>query len=138
MATAVAPSIVDMLRVEVDRFMEAARKRSESDPNPQRRTHRRYHRSWPLCLFVNGSCRSAALHNASSGGVALLSAAGVPAGTRVFLRLFCHNEETPWVPAVVRHCTPTDHGHLIGCEFALANEELCRAAADLAGQAVTV
>ncbi len=125
MATIVELHAVDMVREAVERFAEAIRQRSESDPVQRRRSKRRYQRSWPLTIRYDGVQLSAALHNASEEGIAFLSCEAIRPGTVVFLRLFCYDDSAAYVPAVVRHSTNTDHGHLVGCEFAIWDEPLC-------------
>lgn len=125
MATAVELCAVDVVRGEIERFADAARRRSESDPVHRRRSKRRYHRSWPLAVLCDGEEMSAALHNASDEGLAFLTCGPVNAGSTVFLKLFCYDESGQYVPAVVRHCTYSEHGYLVGCEFELADENLC-------------
>jgi hypothetical protein len=128
MSVAVEPQPVEVIRCEVERFVEAARKRSESDPDPRRRTTRRYHRSWPLAIWFNGLDFGAALHNASDQGLAFLSNCPIARDQVVFIKLFGYDDDCPYVPVVVRHSTRTEHGFLIGCEFQLADEALCREA----------
>lgn len=122
----IGPCSADVLRREVERFLEAAQRRCEVQHHPRRRSRRRYHRSWPLQIVLNHNEPlqefGAALHNASELGIAFFSARTFPVGTRILLRLFWHDERSPLVPVVVRHNTPTEHGHLIGCEFAIRNE----------------
>jgi len=128
MATIVDLRAVDLIRNEVERFTSVARRRSECDPVQRRRSKRRYHRSWPLAVLHHGVDISAALHNASDEGIAFLSHNPVAPDTVVFIKLFCYDESAAYVPAVVRHSTGTEHGYLIGCEFALTDETLCREA----------
>ncbi len=123
MSTVICP--VEMIRDEIDCFLEAARKRCEYDPVPRRRMERRYHRSWPLQVRMGGGEMTTALHNASRNGLAFLSARPIGPGTIIFIHLFCHDDERPRVPAVVRHATPNEHGYLIGCEFMLEDDRLC-------------
>lgn len=128
------------VRHEIDRFVEAARKRSEHDPSQRRRSCRRYHRSWPLLVsfdrapFGMGEHAdlndehadiSVALHNGSELGIGFLSPQSMIIGATVFIKLFAYDDGCPRVPAVVRHVTPTVHGYLIGCEFDAANEYAC-------------
>ena len=136
MATAVELRAVDLIRTEIERFADAARRRSECDPVHRRRSRRRYHRSWPLAVLYDGVEMSAALHNASDEGIAFLSCGPIEPGRIVFIKLFCYEESCPYVPAVVRHSTPTEHGHLIGCEFELADERGCQEASKYSHQEV--
>jgi|WetSurMetagenome_2_1015567.scaffolds.fasta_scaffold951828_1 hypothetical protein len=138
MATAVELTAVDVVRNEIERFADEARRRSESDPVHRRRSKRRYHRSWPLAILCDGVSISAALHNASDEGIAFLSCCPVRPGSTVFLKLFCYDESCSYVPAIVRHSTQTEHGHLVGCEFELANECLCQEAVKQSQQAIEV
>ena len=138
MATAVELRAVDVVRSEIERFADEARRRSESDPVARRRSKRRYHRSWPLAILCEGVEMSAALHNASDEGIAFLGAGSIEPGIVVFIRLFCYDESAAYVPAVVRHSTNTEHGHLIGCEFAMMDEGLCREAVRQSPQAVEI
>ena len=136
MATAVELRAVDVVRGEIERFADQTRRRSECDPISRRRSKRRYHRSWPLSVLCEGVEMSAALHNASDEGIAFLSHSPVTPDIVVFIKLFCYDESAAYVPAVVRHSTHTEHGHLIGCEFAMMDEKLCREAIRKSPQAV--
>lgn len=129
--TAIATAPTDVIREEIERFVDVAQRRSDSQPASRRRTTERYHRSWPLTVAVNGLEFSAALHNASRPGLAFLSSLPIPPDTVVFVRLFSHNPAAPRVPALVRHATPGEHGYLIGCEFMPDNEDLCCQALDI-------
>ncbi|MBI4578727.1 MAG: PilZ domain-containing protein [Planctomycetes bacterium] len=126
---------VTVVRREVDRFLEAARKRSEQDGHHRRRARRRHHRSWPLLVSLTGrpfdADISAALHNASDLGIGFLSPVNVVPGATVYLKLFCYDDFCPRVPAKVRHVTHTRHGFLVGCEFDLADETACHRAVEL-------
>lgn len=124
-----------VIRREIERFLEAARERAEPDLDRRRRAQRRYHRSWPLLVCVPngnnlGKDLGVPLHNASSLGIAFLSPMHIDVGSVVFIKLFWHEELCPRVPAVVRHATPTGHGYLVGCEFTLADEGICKRAVD--------
>lgn len=109
------------LEREIARFMEAASKRSEVDLHYYRRRQRRHHCSWPLAILDPcdpEQCEhNAALHNATTLGIAFLSRQPFECGQQLLIRLFWHDEGATRTPAVVRHCTPTDHGYLTGCEF---------------------
>ena len=132
-ASVYEPTVV--VRREVSRFLEAARKRSEHDTHHRRRSRRRHHRSWPLLISVNGkpfdSDISAALHDASDLGIGFLSPVSMMIGATVYLKLFCYDDFCPRVPAVVRHVTKTKHGFLVGCEYELGNEAACNRAVEL-------
>jgi len=105
----------------VDRFLVETRRRAEPDSVQQRRGERRIHRTWPLVVRIaNGKHEvrlSAALYNASSGGIAFLAPLPIPPGTKVQIQLFWHDDDCPRVPAIVRHCTVHLNHQLIGCEF---------------------
>ena len=114
----------EVLRREIERFMELARRRSEWDEDRRRRGRRRYCRSWPLliCVGENGiECAEfcVALHNASELGLAFRTNRELETGTQIAIRLFWHDDAAPLVPAVVRHCSSIRGGMLIGCEFIL-------------------
>ena len=102
-------------------FVEFTQQRSEVDPNRRRRQRYRYQRSWPLTIVESCSDSAtemtAALHNASDQGIAFLSRRAFERGAVLLVRLFWHDEQSPRVPAVVRHTTPTAEGYLVGCEF---------------------
>lgn len=127
------PTVV--VRQEVSRFLEAARKRSEHDGHHRRRARRRHHRSWPLTVSISGKPFSrdvsVALHNASELGIGFLSPIRMLAGSTVYIKLFCYDDFCPRVPALIRHVTPTEHGFLVGCEFDLGNEAACNRAVEL-------
>ena len=110
-----------LMRQTIDRFVEAARQRSEVADQHRRRAECRYHRSWPLSIVYHhaGVTRETcvALHNASRDGVAFLAPAPAEAGTMVDVRVFWHDDNCPRIPAIVRHCTSTRVGYLVGCEF---------------------
>lgn len=133
--TATAYEPMAMVRREVGRFLDAARKRAEHDGQQRRRARRRTHRSWPLLVSISGKPFqpdvSSALHDASDLGIGFLSPVSIPVGTTVYLKLFCYDEFCPRVPAVVRHVTATEYGFLVGCEFDLANETTCSRGVDL-------
>jgi hypothetical protein len=133
--TAVVYEPTAVVRQEVNRFLEAARKRAEQDQHHRRRARRRTHRSWPLLVSMNGkafdSDVSTALHDASDLGIGFLSPVSMGAGTTVYVKLFCYDDFCPRVPAVVRHVTSTEHGFLVGCEFDLANADACNRAVEL-------
>ena len=114
----------EVLRREIERFMELARRRSEWDDDRRRRGRRRYCRSWPLLICVGENEddyeeRGVALHNASELGLAFRTNREIETGTRIAIRLFWHDDAAPLVPAVVRHCSHIRGGMLIGCEFIL-------------------
>jgi hypothetical protein len=121
--------VVALMRREIDRFVQAARVRSESQVENLRRANQRYHRSWPLLVAALGGTEdvSAALHNASTGGVGFLCDCEFPVGGTVLIKLFWHESSSLRVPAVVRHTTPHKGVMLVGCEFALDDEEACQA-----------
>ena len=141
MLSSIAPAdSVVAVRREIDRFVEAARKRSEHDPSQRRRSCRRYHRSWPLLVSLDRAPFEAderddvndehadisvALHNGSELGIGFLSPQSMSIGAMVFIKLFAYDDGCPRVPAIVRHVTPTVHGYLVGCEFYSANEYAC-------------
>jgi hypothetical protein len=138
MSTTAAAGVLEptlVVRREVDRFLEAARKRSEHDGHHRRRARRRHHRSWPLLVSVSGRPFdpeiSAALHNASELGIGFLSPNNLLVGSTVYLKLFCYDDFCPRVPVTVRHVTATRHGFLIGCEFDLTNFTACCQAVEL-------
>jgi len=108
---------------EIGRFIQAVRQRSEVDEDRRRRARKRYRRSWPMSIAFRDDCKAAehsvALHNASELGVAFLSTRCIEENRTIYLRLFWHDEQSPRIPAVVRHITPVRDGFLIGCEFTL-------------------
>ncbi len=127
-----AAIVTNLIRREIDRFIDAARVRSEYDIDTRRRAMRRYHRSWPLLI-----CRprrteelSAALHNASSEGIGFLCDQKFAAGSLILVKLFWHEDGGLRVPAVVRHVTDYRHASLVGCEFALDDEDAMKCAFD--------
>ena len=123
----IATSSASVLQEVILRFVEAAQQRSEFEVDQRARSRRRYHRSWPLSVVMNVDDQlidmGVALHNASDQGIAFLSPRSVEAGEKLFVRLFWHDEECPRVPAIVRHCTATKTGYLVGCEFVLPSIE---------------
>lgn len=54
-----------------------------------------------------------------------MSTLPVKPDTIVFVKLFCHDNVRPRVPAIVRHATQVDHGYLVGCEYLLNDVQLC-------------
>jgi len=101
--------------------MNSACRRAEVEAPRRRRKRVRYSRSWPLAVFepnrVAGVCVAAALHNASAQGIAFLTHRRFDVGATVLVRLFWHDDQSPQVPAVIRHVTATPDGYLVGCEF---------------------
>ncbi len=127
MTTALEQAPISVLREVISRFFDEAQRRCEQQPAAQRRTERRFHRSWPLAIRLHrgGVEREigVALHNASQHGIAFLSPLPFETDAVVRIRLFWHDEECPLVPAVVRHCTFGGRGYLVGCEFVLWDNE---------------
>ena len=121
--------VATLMRQEIDRFVEAARVRSETWPGTRRRAAQRYHRSWPLLVGELGAAAdvSAALHNASRDGIGFLCDCEFPIGGTLLIKLFWHESSALRVPALVKHATPYKGVTLIGCEFALDDEEACQA-----------
>jgi len=126
------PASTKRVQEEIQRFIRIAQERSEYDYDRRRRTQRRYHRSWPLLVYVPGATGeldvSAALHNASPLGIAFLTPVTIQANAVVFIKLFWHDPESIRVPALVRHTTPTEHGYLVGCEFSQDDDTMCEMA----------
>jgi len=120
-------AVTAMMRREIDRFITAARERSEFDIDTRRRAMRRYHRSWPLLVCTPDSSReiSAALHSASAGGIGFVCERAFPVGGLVLVKLFWYEDRSLRVPALVRHATPYCHGILNGCEFTIEDQEAC-------------
>ena len=124
-----ASTVSSLLSREIDRFIAAARERSEYDIDTRRRAMRRYHRSWPLLVsYLRGDDEiSAALHNASVGGIGFLCERKFPVGKLVLVKLFWHDDLALRVPAAVRHLTPYPEATLVGCEFVIDDESACQA-----------
>lgn len=105
----------------IAQFVEFTQQRSDVDPNRRRRQRYRHQRSWPLTILESSNASAAemtaALHNASEQGIAFLSRRPFERGMVLLIRLFWHDEESPRIPALVRHTTPTAEGYLVGCEF---------------------
>ncbi|MHC4235440.1 MAG: PilZ domain-containing protein [Planctomycetota bacterium] len=125
-----ATALLALMRREIDRFIFAARERSEVDIDTRRRALRRYHRSWPLLVSsprLNGEV-SAALHSASTNGIGFLCNHEYRVGQLLLIKLFWYEEAGLRVPGIVRHATPYRHEILVGCEFAVDDETACQAA----------
>jgi hypothetical protein len=122
--------LTTLIRNEIDRFIDAARVRSECDVDTRRRAMRRYHRSWPLLVGKAGTSEevSAALHNASPDGIGFLCNHEFQLDSLVLIKLFWHEDTGVRVPAVVRHVTPHHDATLVGCQFSPEDEAACRAA----------
>ncbi len=124
-----ASVVTTLMRREIDRFVEAARVRSEFDTDTRRRAMRRYHRSWPLLItgVLGVDEVSAALHNASSDGIGFLCDHKYSGGDIVLIKLFWHEDAAIRVPAVVRHASHYRDVVLVGCQFAIDDTEACQA-----------
>jgi len=107
--------------MEIKRFLEMAQRRCEVCEHPRRRMKRRYHRSWPMTVrlpSITGQEEFAvALHNANEHGIAFLTSRDIGVDERVRIKLFWYEPDGACVPAVVRHCTATRYGNIVGCEF---------------------
>ncbi|MFQ5491834.1 MAG: PilZ domain-containing protein, partial [Phycisphaerae bacterium] len=126
-----APAILaSLMRGEIERFMASARVRSEVDLNTRKRSHRRYHRSWPLLVSdAQGITEvSAALHDASAMGIGFLCDASLEVGSLVFIKLFWLEDSGLRVPAVVKHISDHRRATLVGCKFAVDDPAACAAA----------
>jgi hypothetical protein len=103
-------------------------------PSAERRAAaRRYRDASVLCFLVVGSAhhRSAALHDVSPAGAALLVGGPLEPGTALLLQVPGDGDESlRSLPARVVHAARQEDGSwLVGCEFAgrLSPEELARA-----------
>ena len=124
-----ATVVTVLIRDEIDRFIQAAKVRSEYDIDTRRRSMRRYHRSWPLLVCDDAGTRetSAALHSASSEGIGFVCREGFDLGQVLLIKLFWHDQQALRVPAVVKHVSPQGDAVLVGCQFAVDNESACAA-----------
>ncbi len=124
-----------VIRQEVERFLDQARQRGESDGEQRRKVRRRGRQSWPLLVSFGGRPMDrdhrATLHDASEQGIAFLLEASVPVGTTVYMKLFASMEFCPRVPAVVKHATRRHGGYLVGCAYLLEDAVLCERALEL-------
>lgn len=114
------------LRREIDRFLVCVRQRGHSRSRGHRRKQLRHERSWPLQIkrldLADSTELGVALHNASTSGIAFLTAESIPPDTMITIRLFWQCDAGPTVPAIVRHATATEHGYLIGAEFLVEDD----------------
>lgn len=121
-----------LLQLEIERFGRYARLRCTADAALLRRSHIRYHRTWPLVVarLAGGGLRehSAALYDASAGGIGFMSDHSFDIDELLFVRLFWHDARALRIPAVVRHRSPGVHGVLTGAEFALDDPQACELA----------
>jgi hypothetical protein len=135
MSTAIPPIpvLMTVMRAEIDKFMSAARERCEFDIDTRRRAMRRYHRSWPLVVYLPKSMQevSAALHSASASGIGFLCDQGLHVDQVIYIKLFWHDDHGLRVPAIVRHATPHRDVYLIGCEYAVEDHNACQVGLDL-------
>jgi len=129
------PLSATIIRQEIARFIAAARRLDGQGHEQRRRRIRQAHHAWPLLVAAGDRPYDpdlpAMLHNASELGIAFLSPMSIPAGTTVFIKLFVQDSFCPRVPAVVRHCTPSRDGYLIGCEYRAAEVEVCEQGLEL-------
>lgn len=108
------------------RFLALSQRRCDTSVASGRRANPRDQRTWPLLIVdPQDSTRevSAALHDASTGGIAFLYRRSIDVGSIVRLRLFWSDDECPLVSAVVRHRTLTNDGFLIGCEYLISLDD---------------
>ncbi len=132
MAHMAAHPCIALFHDEIQRFRRFARQRSTRDRVTRRRRHKRYHRSWPLLVATYRSgalveC-SAALHDASPGGIGFMCERSFEPGTQIFIRLFWHEATALRIPAIVRHIARSSRGVLVGSQFDLNNVDACEAA----------
>ncbi len=114
------PSSNVLIREVLLRFLAISQRRCDSTRATGRRAFLRHKRTWPLAIIDPKDPsreESAALHDASIGGIAFLYRRSIDVGSIIRLRLFWSESDSPLVPAVVRHRTLTDDGFLIGCEY---------------------
>ena len=121
-----------LIRREIDRFISAARARSESDRQTRRRSRCRFHRSWPLLVSMPRGVKevSAALHDASGMGIGFLCRQKFTVGRVILVKLFWADSQAIRVPAVVKHVSAYKHANLVGCEFITEDEAACQASLD--------
>lgn len=116
------------MKLELVRFLVAARKRSSVSVGGRRRAGPRHRRTWPLVVTMGPDDDepqfSAALHDASPEGIGFLFDRRLRVGRTLYLKLFGYMDSPLRIPAVVRHVTPRPHGYLVGCEFAVDTDEV--------------
>jgi hypothetical protein len=109
------------LQQEITRFIEVIRQRSDCDRGRRQRARLRYTRSWPLAVSRDWASAdgeyAVALYNASEMGLAFITSRPVNVGQTLYIRLFWYDDNSPRVPAVVRHVTPFHARYIVGCEF---------------------
>lgn len=129
--TQTAPTpITHIMEREIQRFVERAAKIANSSLYRNRRASTRYHRAVPILYarLDDGAHHdeSATLQDVSSDGLAFYCDHGLCVGSILAVKLFWSDTEAHRVPAIVRHCTITQQGFLIGAEFAVNHPDACR------------
>ncbi len=114
----------NIVRLTPDALRKLLDSRSVQLQPKQAPGHRRAQR-WPFAgaveVWLPETCYGeryvlATLHNLSVGGLALRCRRPIPSGTRLALALH-QPEQSLYGEAVVRHCTQTPGGYLVGLEF---------------------
>ena len=108
------------------RFLTLSQRRCDATSASGVRVHHRHKRTWPLSIVDPRDPtreESAALHDASNGGIAFLFRRSIDVGSIVRVRLFWSDDTCPLVSAIVRHRTLTNDGFLIGCEFLISLDD---------------
>jgi hypothetical protein len=131
--TTLHPVYRPLLAREIERFGQYVRRRATADHRLLQRRHVRYERSWPLLvatLAPDGSITesSAALHDASQGGIGFLCDHTFRVDQLIFVRLFWYDSHALRIPAVVRHVSPIPAGQLTGAEYAIEDDQACELA----------
>jgi hypothetical protein len=125
----------EVLQQEIARFRAAITEQAVGRRVDRRRSARQAHPQWPLLITLGDRSYDAPVqgivHNVSEQGIAICTRRSVPAGSTIFVKLFSREEFCPRVPAVVRHINPTREGYLLGCEFRVAEPDLCERGLEL-------
>lgn len=63
------------------------------------------------------------MHNISESGFAFWSRQQLRNGREIYVREFSSDNSSPWLPALVTHCTRGIKGYLVGAEFSASSEQ---------------
>ena len=106
---------------EIARLVESAREHGEPDAFPGKRRWPRYTMGMRLELTTDrlkpDSAWPVVMHNVSGGGFGFWSQRELQKSNRLFVREWTEDNSTPWLAAVVTHCTLGIGGHLVGAAF---------------------
>jgi hypothetical protein len=106
---------------QIARMVAAAGEVGEPDPYAGKRQSTRFREGMRLEIALDplrlNRSQAVFMHNISDGGFAFWSRQKMAPRTTLYVREFSDDDDLPWLPAHVTHCTVGIRGFLVGASF---------------------